>query len=1105
MAKMEGKLGTVGPYMLQNLVDDLPLDTPERQDVTITCLESWGQNLYVGTSAHEILHLVSIPPTPHPDAPSKPCYILASRLQPLAASTPADPFIKQILVLPTVSKALVLSSTGWLTFYSLPEFSPAYNGTKLKDVSYIGGLDLNEEEREGIPEEGSREGRPKLVMCHAKNKIRLVRCLSEEIRLVKDLPLSATLTSIRRDSIACVANNENYSLLDIENIQRIPLFPISAVSEDPPSPTTPAPPPPEHDIPPQRTTPLSPDPQRERRNSAVEESTRLAPAPDSQSRSVSAGPLSRPSTANRMSGSHLTPGGEGSSSAGPAATPQQAAPSSRKSQPPPPPPKPLMPNIASPSPGEFLLTTGTRPEDPGVGMFVNLEGDVTRGTIQFEKYPDQLLVQGSWVIAVIPGKGLDMQRWDMENEEVLDESDRSGSIPLEGRVKMKEVLSLEGTEVADAGRTLKLVRVALKESKDKEEAQREEDKFRNEEERIVAKRISTVESRVVVFAGRKVWTLLPCPLTVQLDSRLPSFSEENFDGIVARVHRVLHVLQEVQSIEPSTETQFHEVSFVRQKCGLLVLGELLRITQKQTADITAHEILKTEVALMESALDPRFIVALFGPAFQDDIVESEKGVWVYGGIKEVFMNLRNSADVGKRFTRDVLLLLKRYLASWRQKKGFGSVSDEKDVFRTVDAALLRVLLMLDSPEYLEDKGNTVVPEGNIRTEIHALLDAGLDNLDHATKLLESFNRLYFLSIVYARAKQYRKVLETWRRIVETGDPTGEFKQGEERVKNYLLRLKEPDLVEEFGCWLASRNSALGIQVFASPDSRVKLEPSRVLELLKEKAPDAVRAYVEYLVVEQKNETYASDLLTLYLTDLLSSLSSDPNASDSLQTTYTSYRALSNPKPTYHEFITDNSSPLSPPWWHSRLKFLSLLASSSSYDVPAITAKLSPHASVLVPEMVILHGRASSHKEALHLLVHTLADYDTAINYCLFGGMSLFTVSSPTITPRSEQQELFRLLLDEFLELEDVGQRIEETAGLLEKFGQWLEVEYVLKKVPDEWSVAILKGFLMSALRGLVRERAEVRIQRRLGGAMNLDVEARWVKLVDERGPTVEGA
>jgi hypothetical protein len=143
---------------------------------------SIGMNLYVGTSAHEILHLVSIPSTPSPASP-KPTYILASRLQPTAAnSTSATelPFIKQLVVLPTVSKALVLSSTGILTFYTLPEFSPAFNGTKLKDVSHVGGLDMDEE---GLPEE-ARENKPKLVMVLAKSKIRMIR-VGEEIRLVK--------------------------------------------------------------------------------------------------------------------------------------------------------------------------------------------------------------------------------------------------------------------------------------------------------------------------------------------------------------------------------------------------------------------------------------------------------------------------------------------------------------------------------------------------------------------------------------------------------------------------------------------------------------------------------------------------------------------------------------------------------------------------------------------------------------------------------------------------------------------------------------------------------------------------------------------------------
>jgi len=483
-------------------------------------------------------------------------------------------------------------------------------------------------------------------------------------------------------------------------------------------------------------------------------------------------------------------------------------------------------------------------------MFVNLDGDVTRGTIQFEKYPDQLIVQGRWVIAVVPGKGLEMQRWDLGDEGALDEADRKGSIPLEGNIQVKEVLALEGTVVADAGRTLQLVRVALK-SKQVDVGESPQDKRRNEEEREIAQRISRVESKVVVFSGRRVWTLLPCPLAIQLDSRLPNFSDENFDGIVARVRRALHVLEEVQSIEPSTETQFHEVSFVRQKCGLLVLGELLRITQKQTTDIAADEIMRVEVALVESALDPRFIVALFGDVFEEDIVESDQGVWVYGGIKEVFASLKSSKQIGNIFTRDVLLLLKRYLASWRSKKGFGSVADEKDVFLTVDAALLRVLLMLDSPQFLVDKGKTMVQEGNVRKELYALIDAGVENIDGAIRVLEEFGRLYVLSILYSRVKMYRNVLGTWRRILDGEDTMREFEQGEERVKNYLLKLKEPELVEDFGCWLAARNTQLGIQVFAAEEAKVKFDPSKVLEMFREHAPNAVRPYVEYLVVEKK--------------------------------------------------------------------------------------------------------------------------------------------------------------------------------------------------------------------------------------------------------------
>jgi hypothetical protein len=67
------------------------------------------------------------------------------------------------------------------------------------------------------------------------------------------------------------------------------------------------------------------------------------------------------------------------------------------------------------------------------------------------------------------------------------------------------------------------------------------------------------------------------------------------------------------------------------------------------------------------------------------------------------------------------------------------------------------------------------------------------------------------------------------------------------MRKYLVKIKDVQLVEEYGSWLAGRNPALGIQVFADHSSRVRLEPADVVALLKERAPNAVQVYLEHLV------------------------------------------------------------------------------------------------------------------------------------------------------------------------------------------------------------------------------------------------------------------
>jgi len=1174
----------VGPYILQDLVDDLPIGTPENPNAEITCLQFWEENLYVGTSTHELLHFVSIPATPAPSAsiePPKPIYMLASRPQPppTPAATATLPYIKKILVLPTTSTALVLSSAGFLSFYTLPEFSPVSGAPKLKDVAFIGGQDLNEVEEERVATAQGRQvnmGRGKLIVVLAKGKLRMIR-IGEVARLVKDIELKArAVEAVRRNMIACISTAENYALVDVDNIRQIPLFPISSIpASDPPSPTESG-----SDTPqplsqasgsrggtasgshPPRTSSLTP---RERRNSSATASkessatvhnrssstgsvrgqtirqgsrgklptarggkpmskpTHLSPPSSTSSRPLSPPAGSQPSSPTAISETGLEAPSSSSkaSSAASSATPSPGSTSPTKKTPTGPkfPARtkttiskgPLMPHVASPSSSEFLLTTGTTWEDPGVGLFVNVEGDVTRGTISFEKYPDEVVVQGPWVIAVIASRAIEVQRWDVDGGE-NDRGEERGLLEMDDngfKLGLSEVIGLPGRVVGAAMAMLRLETLHLRPGRDPENNESPELSQRNNEERIIAERISTVGSSVVAFKGKRICALVESPLVLRLDSLLPTFK----DGTPkTRIRNILKTLRKVDAIEPTTERDFHEVSYIRQKCGMLLLGELLKLEKFEGTDIQPDEIILSEEALIESAVDPRVVLAMFGGGFVEDIVLGEGGVWVYGGIKLLFDEICSQrAERQEGYQRDILLLLKRYLAVWRRKKGFGSISQEKEVFATVDVSLIRVLLMLDSPEYLPQKGSTMVSEGNARGELYSLVDQDVDEFEAISNLLRSFGRLYVLSILLQNRKMYREVLVTWKRILEEGDTAGEFEDGEEKVRNYLLKLKDRSLVEEFGKWLAARNPKLGTQVFSDNKAKAKFEPEKVLEILKEHAPTAVRIYVSQLV-ENGNTKYANDLMLLYLDDLVKVLWELPSASERLKDSYESYRALTSPKPTYREFIADNSLPpvgtdgagdtSETNWWRNRLRFLELLSSESPYDVSKIFSSLVKFREVLVPEMVILYGKEGRHEDAIRLLTHGLKDFDTAINYCLFGGLSIFQTRK-IITDRDEQKTLFAVLLGEFLKLEDYQERMEQTRNLLERFGGWVDVTHVLQVVPDNWSVEMLSGFLMSALRGLVKEKAEASVMKNLRRSEILRVEADYVARCDDIGPTIE--
>lgn len=1114
-----------GAYVLRDLIKDIPLSADgDDPSVYITCVDAWNGNLYVGTSVGELLHFVSIPPEAG-DESGQPTWIIASRLQPPfnAAQEPPDNGVKQILLLPNAGKACILCN-GTLTFYTLPELSPAFGG-KIKQAgcTWVGGLDRNEE-----LEETDNGSNGTIIVIGLKQRLRLIR-IGEEARKIGDIEVGGVGAIQRRGDLACVADGTLYSLLDVVNQRKIDLFPISSIADPEPQP------------PPQ-------DPPRRPSHQA---STSRSPARTGRhERNVSLG--GQINTADRLRPDSASPWparGSSRASASPTESPSRTTSPEKSdtSEPPPLPPKDesvslepptrlLPPNILSPTPTEFLLTTGTKATEPGVGMFVNLDGDVVRGTIEFTTYPQCLVLEGGgdssfeaaesepegYVLALVQ-RSLDgrlrpiieIQRWDAEPGEahrtkhwlhLPTSSDESTRHELADGIGLRTATTSNELAVPEIGKNLKLRRLHF--DTDQNDADDAELKRNDEEDRFTS-RFAQTKANIMLFSGNQVHWLVRNSLLVQLERRLNNALSTN-DRLTVDSPKVQEVLNDIRAREAHDELEFLTLTYIRQKASLLLFGNLLMTT----ADgVIAYERDKRAAgeALIEGEIDPRTILSLVSP-LSDEVKVGQEGIWISQGLGNTIQALREAMndsdmvpDTRGPYGDNLLQVIKRYLLVWRKKKGFGSVADETHVFQSVDAALLHVLLLLDqhSPRGPATGGST-------RSELNDVVDKGVDCFDRAVELFQQFNRLYVLSRLYQSRKMVGHVLATWRRIVDgERDVGGELLEGEHDIRRYLTKIRDQQLVQEHGAWLANRNPKLGVQVFADENARVRFEPTEAVALLKEKAPGAVKDYLEYLVFGKNHIQYVNDLISFYLDTVLHELEGSKQARATLLQSYETYRALVPPKPTYRQFISDNS--IDAEWWHNRLRLLQLIGGShgaaSDYDVESVGQRLKPYSNELVPEMIILNGREGKHEEALRLLTHGLGDYDTAIRYCLLGGLSIFHPGSNLLPEQSlpskdEQAKLFNTLLQEFFCIEDLSERLERTAELLERFGGWFDVEEVVGLIPNEWSVELVSGFLTQALRRLVREKNETVVVKALSSAQNLRNSVETAEKIERIGPVI---
>lgn len=710
------------------------------------------------------------------------------------------------------------------------------------------------------------------------------------------------------------------------------------------------------------------------------------------------------------------------------------------------------PLIISVTPEEFLLVSGSPGSPNAMGMFITLEGEITRGTLMFETYPIQIIPQYPHVLALLSNNTIEVH--DINTQE------KTQTISAEG---MDSLSRINGQIDAVLKPHLNRIISRLNTAK----ASEKEDLL----DLNIARKSSYGPSHIVLSGPSQICTLLTDTSLLQVDQIL---DQGDF-------HRAVTVMDDtIRNGSPKDlEKTFHEVQYVHQRAGLICFEQML-------FDDAMDNFTKGN-------LDPRILISLF-PEFVSYADEAK----IYAGVKSalemtdpvesiIHRNLSQSVDdeaslveLQSILKANAIELLRRYLTKFRQKKDFtgttGSASGRSPI-RVVENTLLRILLETDRVES--------------KTKLMEFFDTTVESTTDTIEMLTKFERWYLLARFQQQIGNTEDSLLIWKRL-EIGDvQDSDYKgSGLKRIRKILLDSDHDELVWEYGLWLLSYDQDAGIELLTACVERglVSFRESDLLEKIRhrDEFPAAFFSMLEYFVVEKKNAdpTLANELVRLQIEKVLLLLE-NTTVREAMVAIIHKYRTLKLPKVSYVSYVAalprESDGDVIFQFNLEKTKALDFLQSDIQYDAQEMLDLVLKEKTLLLASRILLYGRLSQHGDSLNILVHDLKDFDSAEVYCYHGGISLsqIRITSNKKETIEMRRVLFPLLFREYLKLEDYTLQFTRGSELLNRWGNYMDLETILKDLPNNWSIELVSGFLTSSLAQLSFRKQEAIIRQSL--------------------------
>ncbi|GAA5904811.1 hypothetical protein JCM8208_001362 [Rhodotorula glutinis] len=1054
-------------------------------------------------------------PTSTPRRSSRQHQVSALELVDEVTVTPAKKPADRIALLARLDKCLVLSE-GVLTFHALPTLAPL-NVHAFPSVRGVSTFALDEDELAG------RGAPDALHVCVFKRRtVHWLRITNDGISSVKDLPLrSGALVSVFRRGRACVADAENYSIVDLEAAEALPLLPISQSPHPDPLPSSSAAP---------STTTTTP-------SSSALAPTSAPGGPD---------PRQRPAIACVADNEFLIASHTGSTTLGV-----------------------FVNEVGEPCRGTLEWASNLR------SLVIDGQYSVAllhNHTVEIHSIHSQEIVQ------VVQLSSLSLSSTfpsspspSSTSTSTAPSSSSAHALAFEPRALVRSSEGLELDAKATGRWKTEWCEVPLRPganaARSASSPPRTPTKRRAAPSSASATRASrtgaaasAVSTRIFVTGRNALYALSPLTLVVQVDALLERGRAEDARALVEGWARSAR----------GGAVENAELSYVYHRLALVALS--------QTDFARAFDL------LLLAGCDPRVVVRLFGDLREGALMRGERdAVWVPRGVEEevrggkgvdeyILDNLnRNysphlkpdvesaSTTVGLRneLRTEARDALGSYLARWRARRRGGEGEEEGEAGGEGRGAGAAARRGADGKEGDSRKVDMVVDTTLVRLfaeqrrpdDIRVLLAGPNDCvLAEVQGALHEAGMYALLAGVLRERGETARVLDIWTKIIDGEYSDSTFSDGVHKVFDLVWRSKDKALIEKYGLWLLRHDVDRALRLFTDPKQPVLLDTRDLFAKMAKVDSDAADRFLEVTVLQERDSDARlhADLVKRYI-GRLGELLVDPEAKAHLREQETAYVALAestsssttDPTPTFLSFLAsrysasissadgDSATPPHALLDRVRLKAILFLGHSTQYDVQSAKADLEEIEMKgmrgLTLERVIVYGKLGLDRQALSLVLHSLHDLSTAETYALQCGdplvasdvraaSSLLGLAFSRRAPRHGQgseherrarsEALARLVVDMCVSRSDVASEA-QVARLLETQAVHLDTLEVLAALPDPMPVSLLGEYLSRSVRRSLHSSQEAAILKALAEGQNLEVQERALDAQGKCAPVVQ--